>query len=148
MVEKKLMVIDLRFDTNGVDWQEACIVFERAPLGERKPDILQATFEDSDLVCFAWDGDTLIGFARALSDWHHQSIIYDLCMLPEYQGAGLGSRIMREMMERLNTPNHVLWAAIGKEGFYKKLGFAPMLTAMAKFDNPQDKAANGYIKLD
>ncbi|QGY38603.1 GNAT family N-acetyltransferase [Pseudodesulfovibrio cashew] len=137
----------LRFDTKGVDWDEAADIFRRAPLGEREPAKLRRTFENSDLVCFARDGETLVGMARALSDFEQQSVIYDVCMLPEYQGQGLGSRIMKAMLERLDTPSCVLWAVPGKEGFYEKFGFHPMLTAMARVADPEEHAAKGYIRL-
>lgn len=142
------MGIELRFDTKGVDWREAVAIFERAPLGTREPGTCRRAFENSTLVCFAWDGDTLIGMARALSDTVRQSVIYDMCILPEYQGQHIGDHMMRAMLEKLDTPTIVLWAVPGKEGFYEKLGFKPMLTAMARFEDPQASAAKGYIRLD
>jgi len=146
-VEAELM-IQLQFDSEGVDWQLACEIYEKAPLGNRTPDKLRRAFEGSNLICFAWDGDNLVGMGRALSDGLVQSVIYDLCMLPEYQGQGLGRRIMEAMIEQLNTDNVVLWAVPGKEGFYRNFGFYPMLTAMAKVQHPQDQAQKGYLKLD
>ncbi|BDQ33534.1 GNAT family N-acetyltransferase [Pseudodesulfovibrio portus] len=139
--------IRLAFDSEGVDWAEAASIFERAPLGTREPDKFERTCRNSDLVCFAWDGDVLVGLARALSDGEVQSVIYDLCTLPEYQGRGLGTRIMEAMMEKLGTPNVVLWSVPGKEGFYARLGFKPMLTAMARMEDPEASAARGYIRL-
>jgi GNAT superfamily N-acetyltransferase len=139
--------VTLAFDTEGIDWEEAASIFERAPLGTREPDILRRTFENSDLTCFAWDGETLVGIARALSDHTVHSVIYDLCMLPEYQGKGLGTRMMEAMLERLGTPGVVLWSVPGKEPFYTRLGFRPMLTAMARFEDPERSAAGGYISL-
>jgi len=141
-------MIKLRFTPEGVDWQRACDIFEKAPLGTRTPEKLYAAFENSDLVCFAWDGKELIGIARALSDGHVQSVIYDLCMFPEYQGQGVGRKMMEAMLERLNTDNVVLWAVPGKEGFYKKFGFHSMLTAMARMQDPPLQAEKGYISTD
>lgn len=149
MVEKELsMTIGLTFDTTGVNWQDAAEIFEKAPLGTRAPDQLKKAYDNSDLVCFAWDGSLLVGMGRALSDGVYQSVIYDLCMLPDYQGQRLGSRILEAMMERLKTENYVLWSVPGKEGFYSRFGFQPMLTAMARFKEPGKSAANGYIKIE
>lgn len=141
------MDITLRFDTDGVDWEQAVIIFERAPLGTREPETCARAFAKSDLVCFAWDGDTVIGMGRALSDFERQSVIYDLCLLPEYQGKGVGKTMMTAMLERLDTPTVVLWAVPGKQGFYEQFGFKSMLTAMARFEDPENSAAKGYIKL-
>ena len=137
----------LTFEPDGVDWTEAAGIFERAPLGTREPERLRRTFEHSDLTCFAWDGDRLVGLARALSDGVVQSVIYDLCLLPEYQGQHLGTRMLEAMLERLGTDNVVLWAVPGKEAFYARFGFRPMLTAMARMENPERSASQGYIKL-
>jgi GNAT superfamily N-acetyltransferase len=139
--------ITLTFDIEGIDWAEAASIFERAPLGTREPDVLRKTFENSDLTCFAWDRQTMVGIARALSDHTVHSVIYDLCMLPECQGKGLGTRMMEAMMERLGTPSVVLWSVPGKEPFYARFGFKPMRTAMARFGDPERAAAGGYIIL-
>lgn len=148
MVGQELdMGIELRFDCDGVDWSKAVDIFERAPLGTREPDVCERAFNNSDLVCFAWEDGTLVAMGRALSDGERQSVIYDLCMLPEYQGQRLGSTMMEAMLERLNTSTVILWSVPGKEPFYERFGFKPMLTAMARFDDPETSAANGYIKL-
>lgn len=141
------MTIELSFDTANVDWKRAVEIFERGLLGTREPDTCRRAFENSTLVCFAWDGEELVGMGRALSDGIRQSVIYDLCMLPERQGQRLGSRMMEAMLERLATPTTVLWAVPGKEPFYARFGFKPMLTAMARFESPEDQAAKGYIRL-
>ncbi len=141
------MNIELKFDVSGVNWEKATDIFERAQLGTRQPDVCKRTFANSDLVCFAWDGKTLVGMGRALSDGERQSVIYDLCIMPEYQGKKIGNRMMTEMLERLDTPTTILWAVPGKESFYERLGFRPMLTAMARFEDPESSAAKGYIKL-
>ena len=141
------MNIELKFDVSGVNWEKATDIFERAQLGTRQPDVCERTFANSDLVCFAWDGKTLVGMGRALSDGERQSVIYDLCIIPEYQGKKIGNRMMTEMLERLDTPTTILWAVPGKESFYERLGFRPMLTAMARFEDPESSAAKGYIKL-
>lgn len=137
--------IELRFTTQGVDWTTAASIFERAPLGTREPHRLEKAFTNSDLVCFAWDGEILIGMARALSDGEYQSVIYDLCILPEYQGIKLGTKMMTGMLDRLESANVTLWAVPGKEPFYARLGFKPMLTAMALMEDPERSALQGYI---
>ncbi|BCS88191.1 GNAT family N-acetyltransferase [Pseudodesulfovibrio sediminis] len=139
--------ITIRLDCDGVDWTKAAEIFERAPLGTREPNQLARTFANSDLVCFAWDDETLVGLGRALSDGEKQSVVYDLCILPEYQGQKIGSIMMEVILETLTTPNVVLWAVPGKEPFYARFGFNPMRTAMALFENPDSSAEKGYIDI-
>ena len=51
-----------------IDWDEAVVVFGRAPLGKRKrdPEKLRRAFESSYAVVFVFDSDKLIGLGRAL----------------------------------------------------------------------------------
>jgi hypothetical protein len=40
----------------------------------------------------------------------------------------------------------ILYANPGKEGFYRKLGFGRMLTAMAKFENQERAIRTGLVE--
>lgn len=137
---------DLRFDCNGVDWNEAAQVYLRAPLGMRIPGRLQKAFEASHTVCFASRGESLVGLGRAISDGVYQAAIYDLCVLPEHQGLGLGREIMKALLARLDVEHVILYAVPGKEAFYEKLGFSRMLTAMSRHRDPAKLIAGGYIE--
>lgn len=124
------------FDCTGVDWTEAASVIERAPLGTRDPVKMRRAFENSQRVCFAWDRNVLIGMGRALTDFEYQAAVYDLVLLPEYQRRGLGTSIMRALLEDLDIQTVTLYAMPDKVGFYEKLGFIPFKTAMGLFDDP------------
>jgi hypothetical protein len=39
----------------------------------------------------------------------------------------------------------ILYSVVGKEGFYRKLGFRRLLTAMAIFEDQGGAAARGYL---
>jgi len=58
----------------NIDWDEAVIVFKRAPLGKRKrtPEKLKRAFESSYAVVIVFDNDKLIGMGRALCDGEYQ----------------------------------------------------------------------------
>ena len=83
----------------------------------------------SFLYCLRKDGKP-IALGRAV--WDHGYVVYiaDVIVVPEYQGQGLGRRVMNYLMERINgivKPGYLvmvsLMAAKGKEEFYKKFGF-------------------------
>ena len=141
------MKVSLCFDTEGIDWVRAADVFRRAPLGIRDPEKLQRAFENSGTVCFAFHKDRLMGMARALSDGEYHAAVYDLVVLPEYQGQGIGRKIVAALHRRLPVRTTILYAVPGKEPFYRKLGYAKMLTAMARrAENPGAFRDQGYIE--
>ncbi|WP_320006117.1 GNAT family N-acetyltransferase [Maridesulfovibrio sp.] len=140
------MSISLHFNTENIDWQKIAEIFEKAPLGTREPEKLARAAKNSALVCFAKDGDKFVGFARAISDLEYQAAIYDLCILPDYQSKGVGKMIMNALKEKLGPLSIILYAVPGKEGFYKKLGFVPMLTAMGIFQDEAGMIERGYLE--
>lgn len=140
------MDYDFSFSCDGVDWAEAARVFERAPLGTRIPGRLKKAFEASHTVCFARHGGDIAGLGRAISDGVYQAAVYDMCLLPEHQGRGLGRALLEAILERLDVEHVILYAVPGKEGFYEKLGFSPMLTAMSRHRAPEKLEAMGYIR--
>ena len=137
--------VTITTDSSGVNWGEASRIFELAPLGIREPDRLRRCFEKSSILRFAWDGDRLVGMARAISDGEYQAAIYDLCMLPEYQGSGIGRRLMESILAACAGLTVVLFVVPGKEGFYAKFGFETMLTGMARFGDVDRMRRQGYL---
>ena len=132
----------------AIDWNEAATIFERAPLGRqrRDPEKLRRAFEASFAVVYVFDDHKLIGLARALCDGEYQAAIYDVVLLPEYQGRGLGAEIMDRLCAQLPVENIILYAVPGREGFYKGLGFRGMRTAMAKLNSLMAGPESGYLE--
>ena len=126
-----------------IDWAILAGVYEKAPLGTRDPLKLEAVFKNSEHKCFIFDQKKIIGAARAISDGFDCAVICDVAILPEYQGHNLGRMMLDHLMKKLEGHNKILlYAAPGKDGFYLKLGFRKMKTAMAIFSD-QDKAFKG-----
>ncbi|HXQ81742.1 MAG TPA: GNAT family N-acetyltransferase [Opitutaceae bacterium] len=140
------MHVTLSDDIAAVDWERLALVFRRAPLGNRDAAGLREVFEGSGVRCFAWDGGELVGAGRAISDGARYAVIFDVVVLPEYQGAGNGTRIMAFLAERSKAANVLLHAVPGKEAFYRKLGYRKMKTAMGLFSNPEAQREGGYIE--
>jgi ribosomal protein S18 acetylase RimI-like enzyme len=140
------MAVHLSFDAVGVDWKEVARILERVGMAFFDPDTHRQAFEASHTTVFAYDGDKLVGFGRAISDGVYQAGIYDCAVLPEYQGQGIGKRIVEQILSRLPTCNVVLYAAPGKEGFYGKLGFRRMRTGMARFVRADAMKDSGFTE--
>jgi ribosomal protein S18 acetylase RimI-like enzyme len=78
-------------------------------------------------VC-AMDGETCVGMARVVGDGGLVFYIQDVIVLPEYQRQGIGTEMMRAVMNYIHSHavhNCVvgLMAAKGKEYFYQRFGF-------------------------
>jgi ribosomal protein S18 acetylase RimI-like enzyme len=128
------------FDQTDIDWVELSKLYRIAPLGDKKPDDLKLAFSNSRYKCFVLDDGVLVGAGRALADGVDCSYLCDITVHPDLQGQGLGTAIIVKLKE-LSAGHRkiILYANPGKEGFYRKLGFLRMRTAMAIFQY-QDRA--------
>lgn len=134
---------------DGLDWQALSDLYRVAPLGEKSPQWLQTAFSNSMFRCFVRDGGTLVGAGRALADGVDCSYICDVAVLPSHQGTGLGREIIARLVAQSKGHRKIiLYAVPGKEGFYKKLGFQRMTTAMAIFEDPASARSRGYLVDD
>ena len=121
------------FEQGAVSFRELAELY-RVTLGERSPDDLRVAFTNSRFKVFAYDGERLVGAGRAIADGVDCAYLCDVAIHPDHQGKGLGRELMTQM--RRLTEGHrklILYAASGKEGFYRRLGFAPLPNAMAIF---------------
>ena len=131
------MELKITSDCSRVDWQEIADSLKKVGMAYQKAEVHQRAFEASHTTVFVYENSCLLGFGRALSDGEYQGAIYDVAVLPEAQGKGIGKIIIQKILERLPSCNLILYATPGMEGFYKKLGFGAMKTGMALFTNPQ-----------
>jgi len=131
------MELEITTDCSGVDWQEVADLLKNVGMAYQKAEVHQRAFEVSHTTVFVYEKSRLLGFGRALSDGEYQGAIYDVAVLPETQGKGVGKIIIQKILERLPNCNLILYATPGMEGFYKKLGFGAMKTGMALFTNLQ-----------
>ncbi len=133
---------------NGVNWNEAVLVIHRAPLGSRArdPEQLRRAFEASYAMVFVFDAEKLIGMARALCDGQYQAAIYDVVLLPEYQGRGIGKSMMKLIHDQLPVENVILYAVPDKVGFYEKCGFRKLRTGMAMLNPEASNPERGIVE--
>ena len=69
----------------------------------------------------AYDGETLVGCLRILTDGYFFGTITEMLVLPEYQKQGIGSRLLQLAKE--NTPTMLYFGAQPTaEKFYEKNG--------------------------
>lgn len=140
------MTIDFVYVDESIDWKEMSDLYRRAPLGNKSAVDLKTVFSNSQFKCFLFDSNKLIGAGRALADGVDCSYICDIALLPEYQGKGLGGKILSYLIEKSKGHKKIiLYSVPGREDFYKKFGFKRMSTAMAIFDNQEWASDVGLI---
>jgi ribosomal protein S18 acetylase RimI-like enzyme len=134
------------YTDEALNWDELSQLYLIAPLGHKSPADLQKSFSNSMFKCFVYDAGKLVAAGRALADGVDCSYICDVAVHPDYQGQGLGRQVVSTLVEFSKDHRKIiLYAALGKEPFYLKLGFKRMATAMAIFKNQAQALESGLL---
>ena len=91
-----------------------------------KPEMLKKAYENSLLTLGAFDGDKLVGVIRAVGDGFSVVFVQDILVFPEYQRKGIGTKLLREVMERFSDVYQLeLMTDNAPEtiAFYQSVGF-------------------------
>jgi ribosomal protein S18 acetylase RimI-like enzyme len=89
------------------------------PTPERRLELLRG----SDHVVLAREGERVVGFVTAISDGVLSAYVPLLEVLPDRQGRGIGSELMRRLLARLEDLYMVdLCCDADLEPFYRRLG--------------------------
>ncbi len=134
------------YNSDNVDWNELSNLYKIAPLGNKKSDDLRTVFSNSMYKCFVYSEEILVGAGRALADGIDCSYICDVAIHPDFQKQGIGKEIVNKLVEYSEGYSKIiLFANVGKEPFYAKLGFDKMNTAMAIFKNREKALEWGLV---
>lgn len=84
---------------------------------------LEQMLEKADLLVTAWDGDKVVGVARALTDFVYCCYLSDLAVDKRYQKQGIGKEltafIQREIGDEVTL---ILISAEGAMSYYPRIG--------------------------
>lgn len=81
-------------------------------------------YAHSNLVVTAWDGTSLVGIARSLTDFCYACYLSDLAVRKNYQGTGVGKRLIETTLECIGDQTAlILLSAPSAMGYYPKVGF-------------------------
>ncbi|REJ07950.1 GNAT family N-acetyltransferase [Halobacillus trueperi] len=88
--EKPIKAAELKRLYNEAGWWE-----------KRKEEDIENILE-SEISVGAWDGDLLIGFARAVSDGKFRAYIEDVVIHTKFQKSGIGTEIVSRLLKELS----------------------------------------------
>lgn len=132
------MEITYKTTKENINWQEVSDVLRRSQLSDRPADEQRIIFTNSYAVVFVYDGDKIVGVARALSDGVCQGAIYNVALDEEYQGYGIGRELIRKLLEQMSGQNVILYTHPQTVALYEKLGFRRNKTALCWFDTDEE----------
>ena len=89
-----------------------------------KPVVLQNALRNSHALISAWSENELVGLGNAISDGHLVVYYPHVLVRPDYQGHGIGSEIMKRLLDKYRGFHQHMVVADGKaQRFYEKFGF-------------------------
>lgn len=115
----------------------SCSIEELLPLYESvgwtnytaRPEMLERAYQNSLQVLAAYDGPRLAGILRAVGDGCSIVFIQDILVFPEYQRKGVGTALVRGLLERCPDVYQIELATDREPrtmAFYRSLGFAEL----------------------
>ena len=91
---------------------------------QRSIEGIQKMLQGTPLTLGAWEGDRLVGFARVITDGIYRALIDDVVVEESTRGTGIGSELMRQLIERL-TEVEAVFLHCGEQvvSFYERHRF-------------------------
>ena len=107
----------------GIDWKQAKadLAADRFDNG-RSADALRLSFEQSQHVALARDGDRVVGMARLLSDGVCNAYLGDVWTASPYRRRGVATALIRRLLEEV-PGQHVGLQTDDAQKLYESVGF-------------------------
>jgi len=117
------MSVRIERSLEGVDWSAAKEDLSRDDFDNgRSPDALRRSFERSQHVALARDGDRLVGMARLLSDGVCNAYLLDVWTASTHRRQGIASAMVDDLAQRVHG-QHIGLQTDDARRFYATLGF-------------------------
>jgi N-acetylglutamate synthase-like GNAT family acetyltransferase len=122
----------------AADLQQLKDLFEQGAFwaADRRIEDLAMAIAHSYPIISAWDGDRLVGFARALSDGIYRATIWDVVIHPDCRGSGLGRKLVQTVLAHphISQVERVYLMTSHQQNFYTRIGFQPNSTTTMVLD--------------
>ena len=109
----------------GIDWAQAKADLAADDFDNgRSPEALRASFERSQHVAVARDGERVVGMARLLSDGVCNAYLVDVWTASAYRRQGIDSAMIHRLLDEV-PGQHVGLQTDDAQPLYESLGFKP-----------------------
>ncbi|MGO4109496.1 GNAT family N-acetyltransferase [Paenibacillus sp. YAF4_2] len=86
---------------------------------------IQKMIDNADLILSAWNGDQLVGIARAITDFSYCCYLSDLAVIQTHQRLGIGKELVNRVREHIGEEVALLLlSAPSAMDYYPQIGFA------------------------
>ena len=121
----------------GIDYQtepdvsaaEFIDLLHRSTLAERRPvnelDLIEMMLRNASLIVTARHDSKLVGVARSISDFVYCTYLSDLAVDEQWQGQGVGRRLIDETRNAAAPSTLILLAAPKAASYYPHIGMEP-----------------------
>lgn len=131
--------IEFCLSKSKIDFEQLQELFNIAAFWAKNRTIedLEIAINNSAPVVTVWDGEKLIGFSRATSDGVYRATIWDVIIHPDYQGQGLGSRLVKVILShpQIKRVERVYLMTTHQQKFYERIGFRENQTTTMVLEN-------------
>lgn len=121
--------MEIRYTTQSdLNVEQVIALYKNCSLGQRRPvdepEKFAQMIQHANLIVTAWQGEQLVGLARAFTDFVHVTYLADLVVDERCQRQGIG-RALIQLIKTKTEPSCriVLLAAPSAKEYYAKLGF-------------------------
>ena len=94
-------MVDYSFDRQIEPEQLQDLLRQTGWADRRSIEGIQKMLERTPLTLGAWESDRLVGFVRVISDGVYRALIDDVVVEESKRGTGIGSELMRRVVDRL-----------------------------------------------
>jgi len=113
---------------NALDLDQVIELYRASTLGERRPihdrERFGAMLKNANLVITAWDGPSLVGISRCVTDFSYFTYLSDLAVRVSHQKRGIGKELIRLTQVHSGPKSTILLlAAPAAEHYYSHIGF-------------------------
>lgn len=126
------MTVRIDGSLEGIDWARAKADLAADDFDNgRSPEALRRSFEQSQHVALARDGDRVVAMARLLSDGVCNAYLLDVWTASPYRRQGIATALVERLLDAV-PGQHVILQTDHAQALYASLGFRPQPDFMSR----------------